>query len=411
MKKYLFLLFSIQGLIASSAATAQENLVSTYRSELNIVYSTVDGKELKLNAFLPENATNPTPAIVEIHGGWLFGGEAASKVDGMGGWQVFTRHGLAIFSIQYRLGEHGGIPQCIRDCRNAIRFIRQNAKRFSIDPNRIDVTGGSAGGYLSLMAAMVPDDFPDGGPTPGLEGVSAKVSGSFSFIPPTDFVRFWDEGPEDVITNADEKISFRAPDNKIPNDARPHLRVLFHGIIPDTDEHKALYTKMCPIGQVRKDVPPLLICDGEKDPIVPGLEGKELYEKLVSVGADATYWMTPNGGHAFPGGAGFGKVLDDFIVHSFKRAEATNALVLPPGANSAVFPVPHTGAGPEKDVQNKMDRFGGKHFDIVFDGDSIMNRWETTGKEIWNQRYAGIAADFGIEGDHVENVLWRLDPG
>jgi acetyl esterase/lipase len=75
---------------------------------------------------------------------------------------------------------------------------------------------------------------------------------------------------------------------------------------------------MCPLGQVRKAVPPLLICDGEKDPIVPGLEGKELYEKLALAGADATYWMTPGGGHGFPGGAGFDKVLDDFLVRTLK---------------------------------------------------------------------------------------------
>ena len=104
--------------------------------------------------------------------------------------------------------------------------------------------------------------------------MSAKVSGSFSYIPPTDFVRFWNEGPSDVITNADGKISFRGPDDKIPNDARPRFRILFHGVTPDTDEHKALYTRMCPIDQVRKDIPPLLICDGEKDPIVPGLKAK-----------------------------------------------------------------------------------------------------------------------------------------
>jgi lysophospholipase L1-like esterase len=90
-------------------------------------------------------------------------------------------------------------------------------------------------------------------------------------------------------------------------------------------------------------------------------------------------------------------------------SETTNAPTLPLGANSAAFPAPH----PDRrdDMQRKLDRFTGKHFDIVFEGDSIMNRWETTGKEIWKQRYAGIAADFGIEGDHVENVLWRLGKG
>jgi lysophospholipase L1-like esterase len=63
------------------------------------------------------------------------------------------------------------------------------------------------------------------------------------------------------------------------------------------------------------------------------------------------------------------------------------------------------------DVQRKFDRFGGKPADIVFDGDSIMNRWEDTGRPIWSLRYAAIAADFGIEGDRVENVLWRLGKG
>ena len=289
-----------------------------YRSELEVVYAKIGDRELKLNAFLPDNAKAPVPAIVEIHGGWWYGGDLASTIEGVGGWQFFMRRGSAVFSIQYRLGEAGGFPQNIRDCRNAVRFIRQNAKRFNIDPTRILVTGGSAGGHLSLMVAMVPEGFPDGGPAPGLEGVSAKVCGSFSFIPPTDFVRFWNQGPEDVSTNAEGKIFFRGPDDKIPNDSRPRLRVLFHGITPDSAEHKAFYTSMCPVGQVRQNLPPLLICDGEKDPIVPGMQGRELCEKLKAAGADETYWMTSNGGHAFPGGAGFDKILDDFLAHALQ---------------------------------------------------------------------------------------------
>ncbi len=325
-RRFKSILVGISGLgisvvVALTSSGAITDL--SYHSETNLTYCTVDGKNLTLNAFLPDGTTNPVPAIVEIHGGWFFAGGPASKPDGVGGWQVFMRHKLAIFSIQYRLGTEGRFPENIRDCRNAIRFIRKNAARFNIDPNRIDVTGGSAGGHLSLMVAMVPENFDDGGPTSGLERVSAGVSGSFSYIPPTDFVRFWNEGPGDVLTNQDGTTSFRPPDDKIPNDSRPHFRVLFHGIIPDTEEHKFLYTNMCPIGQVRKDVPPLLICDGEKDPIVPGLEGKELYEKLRSLGADPTYWMTPNGGHAFPGGEGFDEVLDHFIVHSLRLQPST----------------------------------------------------------------------------------------
>src|SRR5581483_11861563 len=97
-----------------------------YHSETNIIYGTVAGKELALNAFLPDEQTVPVPAIVEIHGGWFYGGGKASQVDHVAGWQWFERHHLAVFSIDYRLNRDGGFPENIRDCRNAIRFIRQN---------------------------------------------------------------------------------------------------------------------------------------------------------------------------------------------------------------------------------------------------------------------------------------------
>ena len=318
MRKNYFrflIIAALAGLVVPFNIRADD--ASGYHAQTHLVYGTVEGKELWVNAFLPAS-DKPVPAIVEIHGGWWFGLHASTQIGQVFGWQFFARRNLAIFSVEYRLGKDGGFPENIRDCRNAIRFIRQNAKRFNIDPDRIAVTGGSAGGHLSLMVAMVPENFPDGGPLAGLENVSPAVCGSFSFIPPTDFVRFWNQGPDDVVTNQNGVVSFRGPDDKIPYDSRPRLRVLFHGVTPDSNEHLLLYTNMCPIGHVRADVPPLLICDGEKDPIVPGLQGRELYERLKAIGADATYWMTPNGGHGFPGGDGFDQVLDRFLVRTLK---------------------------------------------------------------------------------------------
>src|SRR5580693_798505 len=90
-----------------------------YNFETNIVYGLVAGKELTLNAFLPAGQTSSVPAIVDIHGGWWFGGGKAARIEHIGGWQWFERHGLAVFSIEYRLGGSGGFPESIRDCRNA----------------------------------------------------------------------------------------------------------------------------------------------------------------------------------------------------------------------------------------------------------------------------------------------------
>ena len=261
-KSPLRLFFILTLVFATLFAGAQSDICSSgYKTEFKIPYCTVDGKTLTLNAFLPANNVSAAPAMLDIHGGWWFGGGAATQIQ-----ETFTKKGIAVFSIEYRLGEEGGFPQNIRDCRNAVRFVRKNAARFNIDPNRIGCMGGSAGGHLSLMVAMVPEDFDDGGPTAGLEGISARVSNCFSHIAPTDFVRFWNEGPDDLVRTPGKKTTYRKPDAKIPNDSRPRLRVLFHGVTPDTKKTKALYTHMSPVGNIHKDIPPLLICDGEKDP-------------------------------------------------------------------------------------------------------------------------------------------------
>lgn len=280
--------------------------------QTGIPYCTVDGITLTLNAFLPPRAAKPAPAMVEIHGGWFIGGGPNQRYP-----EVFSRKGIAYFAIAYRLGDEGGFPKNIRDCRNAIRFLRKNAARFNIDPDRIAVMGGSAGGHLSLMTAMVPERFDDGGPTPELKGISAKVCGSFSWIAPTDFVRFWRQGPSDEVTQPDGTKTYRPWDDNVPNDARPHLRALFHGVGADTKAGEALYHRMCPIGHVRKGLPPLLICDGETDPIVPGMMGKDLHERLSKVGVDSTYWLT-HGGHEYPGGEGFDQVLERFLDRIYR---------------------------------------------------------------------------------------------
>ncbi|RYG31572.1 alpha/beta hydrolase [bacterium] len=283
-----------------------------YRPMEVVTYGQVGIKTLRLNAFVPVKAERPVPAMVEIHGGWFEGGGPSESVPGF-----VAQRGLGYFAIAYRLGGEGGLPECIRDCRNAIRFLRKNAARFNIDPDRIAVMGGSAGGHLSLMAGVVPERFDDGGPLPELQGVSAKVCGVFSYIPPTDFVRFWKQGPDDVVTAPDGTKTFRGPLPNVENDARPHLRALFHGATPDTKAGAALYDRMCPIGHVRKGLPPLLVCEGARDPILPGTMAKDFADRVKRTGSDVTYWLSDNG-HEWPAGEGFDALLNGFLDRIYR---------------------------------------------------------------------------------------------
>ena len=121
----IFVFFGCFGInVYSSPKSVNKNdAVPGYRTEFNILYCTVDGDKLTLNAFIPENAQTPAPAMIDIHGGWWFGGEPATTIS-----NVFSSKGIAVFSIEYRLGKNGGFPENIRDCRNAVRFVRKKCK-------------------------------------------------------------------------------------------------------------------------------------------------------------------------------------------------------------------------------------------------------------------------------------------
>jgi lysophospholipase L1-like esterase len=82
----------------------------------------------------------------------------------------------------------------------------------------------------------------------------------------------------------------------------------------------------------------------------------------------------------------------------------------PPGANPATFPVPREDWIAR--VQGFLDADKGKHFDLIFDGDSITDFWQRAGKAVWTERYGALnAVDFGISADKVEHLLWRLQHG
>jgi len=83
---------------------------------------------------------------------------------------------------------------------------------------------------------------------------------------------------------------------------------------------------------------------------------------------------------------------------------------VPPGGNPAAIAAPRDEWVSR--VQGSLNATKGKQFDIIFDGDSITDGWQGTGKPVWTERYGSLKAfDFGISADKVENVLWRLQQG
>ena len=121
-------------------------------------YKTIGGTNLQLYIFTPKDhaATNRRPAIVFFFGGgWTSGSPQQFEKQ----CQYFASRGMVAITADYRVASRQGVKpaQCVTDAKSAIRWVRKNAGRLGVDPDRIVASGGSAGGHIAACAAVGPD--------------------------------------------------------------------------------------------------------------------------------------------------------------------------------------------------------------------------------------------------------------
>jgi acetyl esterase/lipase len=139
--------------------------------ERDVAYG--DGDELKLNLARPQKQDGRVPCVVVIHGGGWAGGSREAHDDIT--WK-FAQRGYVSATLGYRLAPKHRFPAAVDDVQAAVRFLRANAEKYGIDPDRIGAIGFSAGGHLAMMLGVM---------DPG-EGPSGKVNAVVSFFGPTD---------------------------------------------------------------------------------------------------------------------------------------------------------------------------------------------------------------------------------
>jgi len=218
----------------------------------DIEYGKVGDRALLLDLYLPKDSTEPLPGIIFIHGGgWKKGDRGDYKYYTV----LYAQEGYACATISYRFSTEAKFPAAVEDAKCAVRWMRANAARYNIDPNRIAVLGGSAGGYLSMMVGYTADD-------PSFEG-----SG----------------GNNDVSSAVQAVIDFYGPTDLTTEKARTFPDVIdFIG--KSYDEAAEMYVKASPITHAKKGCPPTLIFDGTIDELVPVAQAEALAEKLRTNG-------------------------------------------------------------------------------------------------------------------------------
>src|SRR5262249_30189163 len=114
--------------------------------ETGIEYANPDGQHLQLNLARPKAGNGPFPAVVCIHGGGFRAGKRESY-DSL--CLKLAQHGYVAMTVTYRLAPKFPFPAAVHDVKAAVRWARANAAKYHVDPARIGVTGGSAGGHLA----------------------------------------------------------------------------------------------------------------------------------------------------------------------------------------------------------------------------------------------------------------------
>ncbi len=198
--------------VAKVAALAAEAYARPHTMEMpNPVYRLSDiaflgaNRKEKLDLYFPSGAQRADrPAVVFIHGGGFTGGDKAEYRSASVSADL-CRAGYVVVSCNYVLGpksKEGVWPQNIADCRNAVRWVRAYAKELGVNPDKIAVAGGSAGGYLALMVGLSDDKTGPGGDSAAKH--SAKVS---AVIDMYGVVNFSKHGKGDVVgaTSAEQK--------------------------------------------------------------------------------------------------------------------------------------------------------------------------------------------------------------
>jgi acetyl esterase/lipase len=243
----------------------------------------------KLDVYLAES-DKPVPAMVYIHGG----GWRAGTKNRVPGWLMnAVREGwLSVVSVEYRFTDVAPHPAQVNDCLRAIQFVRHNAKAWNIDPERIGVTGGSAGGHLSLWVALH-DDTVNADSDNAVERHSSRVACAVSFAGPTDW------------SLLSELVHWH-----------PAYRQLL-GYEPGTPAEKMdakAKKDVSPISFASQDDPPIMQVHGDEDIIVPLQHARNLHERLQKVGVQTELVVIEGANHGVAGaGPGVTQQANTFV--------------------------------------------------------------------------------------------------
>jgi acetyl esterase/lipase len=245
------------------------------REHKDVIYATVDGKDLGLDIYLPAGVEAP-PLLVWVHGGaWSSGTKAQVPM-------VFVANGIATASIDFRQSTDARFPAQVHDIKAAIRFLRAKAPEFGYRIERIAIGGSSSGGHLAALVGVTNGH-------PKLEGTVGNYPSQSSGV--QAILDYY--GASNLTTILTQSTPFGL------NMRRPALERLL-GALPE--QARELAELASPVVHVDGSDPPLLLLHGDQDPQMPINQAHELEGAYKKLGLDVYFDVVHGAAH---GGAPF----------------------------------------------------------------------------------------------------------
>jgi acetyl esterase/lipase len=255
----------------------------------DVIYRRKHGTALTLDIFAPKENSNGAAIVLVVSGRWRSSHENIRPAFAA----EYVKRGYTVFTVVHGSSPKFTLPEIAEDMHRAVRFVRSRAEQYRFDPDRIGVTGASAGGHLSLLIATA-GAAGDPQASDPVDRLSSRVQAVAGFFPPTDFLNYGVPGFS--LLGDDATKGVRAPFDFQELEAGVRAFVLI------VDQHKRLEIgrQLSPVYHVSADDPPTLIIHGDADTTVPLQQSKLIIEKLQEANVPCELIIKPGKAHGWP---------------------------------------------------------------------------------------------------------------
>lgn len=270
-------LFALTVLLATTA-TGQDPLPYTQRE--NIVFAEVHGIGLVTDVFAPSGPKNGLAIVDVISGAWHSDrGKIRDHIRAQT-FHILCGKGYTVFAVRPGSISRFSAPEMLTHLNLGIRWVKEHAKEYAIDPDRLGLMGASAGGHLACLAAVTAS-------TSSADTPNTRVKAVAVFFPPTDFL---DYGGRAIDVRSGDRFSELVRKLALPE-----------GLGSLTDDEVAEKIKqISPARLVTAQAPPFLLIHGDADPVVPLQQSETMRAALQVAGVPAELVVKLGGGHPWP---------------------------------------------------------------------------------------------------------------